>query len=528
MGADSTNVELLIKWAETGTDIPDRVRKAILDLKGAADQAHGSIGDRLGQAFSRLEKREPMMAVRQLRHAMDELLVASTGLHGPLGRIVATFSTLGLNGPLALGVVGIAAAFAEMGRSTVAWTNEMDASLAKLNTTVANLHQGSAQKFQVSTLAEILSGEELEKGSPADVLSRQIMPQQPSMFSRMGSRIQGALGAAGNWLYGMSVPDSVTWRPFSATGDVEQAYGTQGEAARTTVDQWRRMAKEDEADRIRAAQLAKIQQDQAANFAFGEAIPGLDMDNPRLRNMANRMRLAALHYVPGQIGTPERALLDGYTTDPLVAPRFGSSGIVGGKSRLGIDDAGFGQTIKALLEGLRTPVEQLDLQIRSLKQAMEGAGIATKEEAHALDLLTRRRAYLASAQGYSNTNAMVTASFGFLGGMQQGGFGNIMGGVGGLATAASGLMKDGLPLLGAYAGPIGVAGAVVTGLAALFSSGKAKVTIDNFTEEAIQKMKTLRGEPTTTQFIVIPAGDDRSTAYRLGRLTSRGVVARTP
>lgn len=532
-GDSDVSVELALKWTETGAPALDNAKKGLKDLGDAAEKTHESLGGRLAGAFARLENRAPMMAMRQLRRAIDELLVSSLAVHGPLGRLAASFATLGLVGPGALGITAVAGAFGEMTRGTIEWTKALDVSLEKLNLIVAAIRPGAASQFRVSALAQVIGGDEFEKGSAADLLNKQVAPQQPGMFTRMGSRIQGGARDLGNWLYGMSVPDSIHWRPFDpGGGDAEQAFDTQTAASQESLKLWRQLMKKDDAEQRRRQLLAKLTEDFTSTYGFGEAVPGLDMSNARLAGLVNRQRFAAHFYRPSAVGIDEAALID-YRAN-LEQPTFGTklglgkqglrTGAFGEQTPLGMGE--FGAQIKAILDGLRTPVEMLQLQIDALKHAMEGAGVATAEQVKALHLMERRRDYLKSSQKYGNIEAGIGAGFGALSDFRDGPRG-VLSGLGGLAQTAS-TLKDAndLPLLGQFAGPIGIGAAVLTGLASLFGGGKAKVTIDGYTEDAIRQMAKVRGDPLTTQYIVIPANDPRAQMYERSRLEALGAVVR--
>src|SRR2546422_11780119 len=87
-------VDIAVRWAEAGQDIPAKTAAHLQNLKGAAAGASGEIGDRMTQAFVRLEAREPTMVLRRARLAVEELGASAIGVQGPMGRLAAAFRML--------------------------------------------------------------------------------------------------------------------------------------------------------------------------------------------------------------------------------------------------------------------------------------------------------------------------------------------------------------------------------------------------------------------------------------------------
>src|SRR5258706_13719873 len=105
-GAGDTNVDVAIRWGETGADIPAKTAAHLAGLKGAAAGAGTEIGERMTAAFGRLEAREPTMVLRRGGVAIAEEgggAVRGAGAGGGLCRAAAR-STPGWGGRW--GVVG--------------------------------------------------------------------------------------------------------------------------------------------------------------------------------------------------------------------------------------------------------------------------------------------------------------------------------------------------------------------------------------------------------------------------------------
>src|SRR5258706_3115715 len=87
-GAGDTNVDVAIRWGETGADIPAKTAAHLAGLKGAAAGAGTEIGERMTAAFGRLEAREPTMVLRRGGVAAGEKGAGAPRAAGAPGRWV--------------------------------------------------------------------------------------------------------------------------------------------------------------------------------------------------------------------------------------------------------------------------------------------------------------------------------------------------------------------------------------------------------------------------------------------------------
>jgi hypothetical protein len=112
MAGNQAVVEFLLKWSEQGGQLPDKVKRD-LDRMGQGVGQATTITDRLGLAFTKLERNEPTQALRRVRGVVEELGLGAVGASGKLGQMGFALASLG--GPAALttvaGVGLIAGAF---------------------------------------------------------------------------------------------------------------------------------------------------------------------------------------------------------------------------------------------------------------------------------------------------------------------------------------------------------------------------------------------------------------------------------
>src|SRR5258708_16671567 len=114
--------------------------------------------NRIDQALGRLERTEPTRAVRSTRVAIDELATQGPGLHRILGRLLASFTELGIGGVVGLAAVGGLAAIGLEMKALIGFGDALDAKMLKLNTTLA---QGSPAAKLFSALAAGKRAEDL-------------------------------------------------------------------------------------------------------------------------------------------------------------------------------------------------------------------------------------------------------------------------------------------------------------------------------------------------------------------------------
>lgn len=104
MAGNQAVVEFLLKWSESGGQLPEKVKRD-LDRMGQSGSQAGSITDRLGDAFTRLEKREPTMVLRRARVAMEDLGAEALDATGPLGRFAVSLASLAPGGTVGAGAI---------------------------------------------------------------------------------------------------------------------------------------------------------------------------------------------------------------------------------------------------------------------------------------------------------------------------------------------------------------------------------------------------------------------------------------
>ena len=83
-----------------------RVRRELLSLRDGASSTAGTLTERLGTAFQRLERREPTLVMRQLRGAVDDMAASAIGASGPVGRLAVSLVGLAPGGAITFGAVG--------------------------------------------------------------------------------------------------------------------------------------------------------------------------------------------------------------------------------------------------------------------------------------------------------------------------------------------------------------------------------------------------------------------------------------
>jgi hypothetical protein len=200
--------------------------------------------------------------------------------------------------------------------------------------------------------------------------------------------------------------------------------------------------------------------------------------------------------------------------------RFGASGTAGldrlGRGSIAAGGEELGDRARKLLESL--PTEHFAGQLKLLTDAFNLGQISAKEYKDGIDEIHKKMREMKTTA--DDIKSIGTAAVHLLGTHDVGG---AVSAAGGLASAASKL--HGLSALGPVGAGLDVAGSLLS----LFASGQAKVTITNFEEQAIAKLKEVRGEALTTSFTIIaPTADIRSALYALQRAGARGVTTRQP
>ena len=115
-------VQIGVGWTEEGGQIPAEAAGKLQQLQGA---------------LQRLDAREPALAMRSLRFAIDDMAVSATGLSGPGGafvRLAATLGSFGVGLPTMAAAIGGFAALAAVIKG-------QDEILKNLNTTLTETEQ---------------------------------------------------------------------------------------------------------------------------------------------------------------------------------------------------------------------------------------------------------------------------------------------------------------------------------------------------------------------------------------------------
>lgn len=127
-------VDLAVRWAESGQDVPARTVTGLRAIEAAAGGASAGVGDRLANAFARFEAREPTMVVRRTMFAFESLAASAIGASGPVGRLAATFALLG--GPegaiLIAGIAAIGLAWKAMSNEAQLAADNVDAAAKRM------------------------------------------------------------------------------------------------------------------------------------------------------------------------------------------------------------------------------------------------------------------------------------------------------------------------------------------------------------------------------------------------------------
>jgi hypothetical protein len=100
-----TDLSIAVRWAEAGADVPARTAANLRLLDTAAGGSVSQV-DRLGQAFTRLEAREPTMALRSTRFAIASLASEAIGATGPLAKLGEAALLLGAGTGTGLAIMG--------------------------------------------------------------------------------------------------------------------------------------------------------------------------------------------------------------------------------------------------------------------------------------------------------------------------------------------------------------------------------------------------------------------------------------
>ena len=113
-----------------------RVRNELLNLRTGATATAGTLTEKLGGAFARLERREPTLVMRQLRHVVDDVAASAIGATGPVGRLAVSLGGL-VGGPATFGITAGIAAIGLGMKAILAPTTAATAALDKFSDSLA-------------------------------------------------------------------------------------------------------------------------------------------------------------------------------------------------------------------------------------------------------------------------------------------------------------------------------------------------------------------------------------------------------
>lgn len=517
-----TDVELAVRWTEAGQNIPDKTVAGLQKIKGAAGEAAPAIGDRMSQAFARLEAREPTMVLRRARMAIEEMAMSAVGATGPLGRLGATMALMG--GPTTLGLVaGFAAVGLEV-KSLLEFNDKLDKQLVGLNTKFATL--GGSISVALRQM-EAMRQTDVEQPSWVIRLLARIGEPLPGMESDLGTAVetgfaaQMATQANTRALMDRQLDRQREERNQQATarllhhitaGPTPQALqaliGQRDNLIHLGAESGKMWAKAF-LDTVRQEDPQKQLRDLLAQHGTferlgGEALqdwnkgwlaasagaaPGLTPRTPlhlapRSRQFQQELPQLQTFALGGGLG---EAVLGAHADLSLNAPAFGRSHPIGTMPRHPIEgsernEARIDQQNERNAERMATVIGR---EIGPIIALMAGGGA---------------RGAVAGLAGISGTLASLNDP------------------------------RTGKALLGAAAPELSLASGVLSGLTSLLGGGgqKPKFIIASYEAEALRQMKDVRGEPLTTQVIVVGAVDMRQVQQALSRLNRIGIIPRLP
>lgn len=501
--AGDTNVDVAVRWSEAGQEIPAKTAAQLKGLGQAAAGAGVEIGDRLSTAFARLEARSPAMMMRRISMAVEELGASAIGAQGPWGRLLMAFG--GLSN---LGIVASVAAIGLEVKTLTEYAGELERTLVKVNTEFAGL--GGAGSTQLRGIEALGTRE----------------PEQPGMFGRLIARL-GTIGQLAFTAHGDE----------SDVGDQQAAIEEGMAAQQATFDtagnlMMRQFHKRADDVRHRHAE----QQRSAAVTARHAELSriGLEAPDRAIHDLlANRQRFQSL----GAEAAAEwaKAFLDAVKASglgPTLRAGF-QPGFLGGGTRFAFSSSD-GSPVRGLGETPTFGAFGPEADRKTFAGIDHGpAGLTFAD----IDRPSRRfdadpRAAQNAERNAERMGTVLARELGPLIVMMSGG--GARAAVGGLSaiTGTMASLRDakGAAVLGSATGPLSIASGLLGGLTALLGGGgqKPKVIITAFEEQAARQIKELRGEPLTTQIIVIGAVDMRQTQQALARLVRLGVITRLP
>lgn len=532
-----TTATLELRWAEAGADVPKRARGELDELKKSAQGAAATLDERLTRAFTQAETRAPTFAVRRLRFAMDELAASAIGVTGPWGRVIASFGMLSFGGAIAA-VGGLVFEF----KTLLDYSDQLDKQLEKLNDRFASL--GGAGSASLAQARQIGATE----------------PEQPGWALRLFARL-GELGNPKAWLHlapeagGANIMGGDLAEAIETGMASEQA--TLANAQQLTIDQFHRqhqqaikqhwsqllrqtvttenpeqavrelLGRREQFTKLGAemgqewakALLAAIREEEDPSKAFHDllAVKGtFDRMGGEAAREWKKAWLAELQ-VPGATLSTDRGPINART---ITGP-FGATTLETRPYAFGGEGSAIVAAHKNLLAGVP------DFLTAARKSLFTGGRVEGSEKpGEQADAREARNAEkIAGAIGHEiGPLIMLMAGAG-------GGARGAVAGLGGITGMLAGLEdpKSGKALLGHAAPWLTLTSGILSGVSALFGGHtKPKMIIDAYGAQAIEQMKELRGDPATTQFVVIGPVDGRAMMQTLNRLVRMGVLSRLP
>ncbi len=532
---------------------------AISLVVGGVDELSSPIGraeaatNRLGLAFERLERREPTMVLRRSALAMESLAASSLGMAGPLGRLAATAPLLfGTTGFLAVGVIGaVGGAFKALADHTAAF----GAALDKLG--------DSMERAQLGPRAD-LAGRLGEMRKQMGELTKPGFLERA--FTGVNQFLTGGIMAPVTQGLGVTTVFGQAAQGEAAARGIERSRQQQVIDALVAENQLKLVAARNQ-ELLRVVDLRlgieKLSlgihptADQLLNLTtqqklYANALSNLDpitkatintligleaqetRRNARLREqeMALATSLASGLQLPFDLGR----MIVRHPLEPTFAPpRFGAppplpSAVptIGPPAPRGFPTFGAApqlfrpedpfKNLEQILERLRTPIQRLQDEEALLGRARDAGLISAERYRDAIHNIDEEMKKLKDAKDFAAAAGYISGAFSLIraaGG--GGGPAGILEGVGGLTSLAAKSQPQ-----------LAVVGALLSGIGGLIGQGQQqKVIISSYTEQAMAQMKEVRGDPLTTQ-VVLLGPDPRGMMYALARLARRDASPRFP
>jgi hypothetical protein len=449
--------------------------------------ATGTLTDRMGNAFQRLEAREPTMVLRRVRGEIEMLAASALGSTGPLGRLAASLAMFGIGSTTGLvAVAGLAAIGFEM-KKIIDYSDGLDKNLLKLNTTLAG---GGRAGMLFKSQAALQRGADLVAPGFLEMLVRGVTG---------GDRETGAGGLGG--LSDAMAQNRAAERATAATESSLESTRLHNEGLRA------------EKERTKAVEESVL--------ALDKARLGLHPTTAQLEMLAHRadvLTLSLEHLTGPQqariehLNTETRALERVNALHEAMLNRPASAG-TGNLTQAGVGFIPRGATYGTApqIGWFGRPEEEDRSGLTDLgRVGVMGAGggrVGAVSSSSSAEGRTR------------DINLAVGAAMATISGLARGDAAGAIGGLGSAATALSGMksLASAAPVLG----PAGIALSVISSLFSLFSSGQATVMIAGYSSKALsqqqQLLLALTGFKGLNIDILSAGGDVDRVLYALGR-----------